>query len=349
MKCMVCGAEAPAGDRFCMSCGAALAVNDPPVVNNPPVGNMQQPAMPGMPASQYAPLPNYNHGQNGKKLPVIIIAIVAVILVIALCAAAVFAGIYISRKNKAGESNDLSPTVDSAAVTEQNEQPGNMNDGIEGAVDGENPFTTENKTTNTAGTAGEQSVSFDQYELNILLSNLTEVGMGSFSGVPDINAITLFASMHSLLNYNPAVSGIEYGEYHINGNYYNTRIRVSYISQLAKRFFDADISESSFYSSSLSYHFYNGYYYSLETGGECSQGVAVVRDLTYNKNNNTYTADFSIYTVDYRLGDSEAYSYTSSQAENSEYLTRTGNGYAILQPHTYNGSKTYKVIDYHIY
>lgn len=121
MKCMVCGAEAPAGDRFCMSCGAALAVNDPPavnnlpVVNNPPVGNMQQPAMPGMPASQYSPLPNPGRGQKGKKLPVIIIA---VILVMVLCAAAVFIGVYIGRnhKNNIGEPNDPA-----AAVTEQTE------------------------------------------------------------------------------------------------------------------------------------------------------------------------------------------------------------------------------------
>lgn len=208
------------------------------------------------------------------------------------------------------------------------------------STDAEKNDSYEEKTTDREDNYYIYPVSFDQKEANIYVSNITEAGVPEFKGALSDDEILRFSLNHSILNYNPSVSGIEYGEFILNDKKYDVRIDNSYVSRLALRFFGSDKTVTLMNTEAAdSEHFYGNSY------GVSSRGVAFVEDIYCNAENDEYKIRFRVCVSD---ADDESvyYSYTPSQAEFDNSLSYGYEGYVIVQKCRLYGDEAYKIVEF---
>ena len=147
-----------------------------------------------------------------------------------------------------------------------------------------------------------------RYNINLFLSNFTEVGFvwhaGSYDeSYVDRKQLTEFGIDHCWFNRQ---NRLEWGEYF---NYNNVRLPVGQIAPIVKKYFGLDIKPST----SLDYTDYrDGYYYWEETGGHTSDGFACLTRVE-KLGSRRYSVWFNIYGMGMDW-DNDACYYTDSQA-----------------------------------
>ena len=185
-----------------------------------------------------------------------------------------------------------------------------------------------------------RAVAFEQKKVNVYVSNITESGIGEFVGTPSVSEILKFAINHSILNYNPSVSGIENGIYDLGGNFYEVRIDADYADRLSVRFFGADINTADIDRTDVR----DGYLYGYSTS-VFSTGVAFVKGVYSDLSAEKYKIYFTVYqTGDY--DESDYYAYTPAQAEFFNNFVYSYDGYVILQKYISSGEELYKIIEF---
>lgn len=186
----------------------------------------------------------------------------------------------------------------------------------------------------------EYSVPFDQHEVNLYVSNITETGISDFSGKPSDDEILKFVMKHAILNYNPSVSGIEYGNFKVTGKHCNVRVDTAYINKLSLRFFGTDININNIKNENIS----AGYLYGKSIDVS-SQGLAVVSGVYCDSSAGEFRINFAIYKSG-SDNESAYYSYTPAQAKADKSLEYSYDGYVILQKYREAGQDAYKVTEY---
>ncbi len=184
------------------------------------------------------------------------------------------------------------------------------------------------------------SVPFEQQEVNLYVSNITETGISDFLEKPSDDEILKFVMNHAILNYNPSVSGLEYGNFKVNGKHCNVRVDAAYINKLSSRFFGTGINVDNIKNENIS----SGYLYgkSIEVS---SQGLAVVSGVYCDPSFGEYRINFAIYKSG-SDNESAYYSYSPAQAKADKSLKYSSDGYVILQKYSDAGQDAYKVIEY---
>ena len=186
----------------------------------------------------------------------------------------------------------------------------------------------------------KQPVPFEQQEANLYVSNITESGISDFAGKPSDDEILKFVMNHAILNYNPSVSGIAYGNFTLNGKHCNVRVNAEYVNKLSARFFGAEVNFENMKNENIN----SGYLYgkSIEVS---SKGVAVVTGVYGNPSLNEYKIKFSVY-LSGADNESGYYSYSPAQAKADKSLKYSYDGYVILQKYGASGQESYKIIEY---
>ncbi len=189
-----------------------------------------------------------------------------------------------------------------------------------------------------------------QYRINLFLSNFAEQYFRDYSYF-DINAAARavdFAHIWCKVN---ASGRIEYAN--ANGSSYET-LTMSQVENVVSRYFPMKLSDYAFpdaYPPS-DYSFYrDGKFWFLAADGEAWNRIAVADSMTLLEDG-TYSVHFSVYALSiteyFDYGVDRGY-YRLSAADASEMfsLTRILYGSAVVEPGTWAGEDTYKLLDYH--
>ncbi|MBO5933891.1 MAG: zinc ribbon domain-containing protein [Clostridia bacterium] len=177
---------------------------------------------------------------------------------------------------------------------------------------------------------------FEQRRVNLYVSNITETGISDFDGRPTDADIMKFAINHSVLNYAPSVSALEYDDFTLNGKSYDVRISARYADSLSVRFFGMDINIAD-----MNNDYAKGYLLYGNAAQVRSEGVAIVRDVHSNHSASEYKISFSIYKSD-SSDESKYYAYTPAQAAADSSLKYVTDGYVIVQKY----DSSYKIVEY---
>lgn len=268
--------------------------------------------------------------KSKHKMPIIIACIVASVLIL-------FIGLFFLIPNLVEKKEDLPENQVTEITTEHSTE--KTIEKTTTLFTSPHETTTQQITTNSNPT---HEIKFDQEQINTYITNLTETGINSFVGTPADNELVSFVYMHSFLNYNPDVSGIEYGDYNINNKYYNIRVDSSYLEHLILRFFGIKKSASQFNDPRI----HGDHLYTETTGGDHSNGIAIVDKVIYDNSTDTYKAEFSVYISYYQSNESEYYSYTPDEAKADSSLQYIEKGYAVIEKYISDGKEAYRIIEY---
>ncbi|MBR5233144.1 MAG: serine/threonine protein kinase [Clostridia bacterium] len=282
------------------------------------------------------------YNKKNKERNFIKITILAVCIIAVICA--IITEIFLFSGNRNDDINNIPETVHTTDATSTTEI----------RTDSPTVKTTELETTTekiiieqiindniiTDDTLFSNRVDFDQKTANIYVSNITEAGMNTFSGTPTVDEMLKLTINHSILNHNPSVSGIKYGNYYSNSNNFNLRINTDYADRLSTRFFGIDINASTLDRPFIS----SGHIYG-NSANVFSQGVAFVRSVYCDDSAEKYKLSFSVFMTG-ETDETEFYSLTPFQAEFYNTFTYRYDGYIILQKYRSSGTDAYKIIEF---
>ena len=163
-----------------------------------------------------------------------------------------------------------------------------------------------------AGASAETLTSKQRYNINLFLSNFTEVRFEYFDKMDDgydTAALTEFAIGHCWFNRQ---NRLEWGEYF---NYNNVRLPEDQISPIVKKYFGFGIKPNH----NLEFIDYkNGYYYWEETGGHTSDGFACLTSVSY-WGEDMYEVYFDIYGAGEYWENDVCYLYPSEARQRYPY------------------------------
>ena len=192
-----------------------------------------------------------------------------------------------------------------------------------------------------------------QYEANIFLSNFAEQNFQFYMYDLDLSQILgpLVRFAHIWYKINDQ-SGITYGE--LDGQTWEI-LSADRLCQVTDRFFPFELTEEDIerYYRPEEHSFYrDGLFYFEAADGEAHNRIAVADSIT-RMSTGVLFITFTEYDVDLdTYFDFEGsvprsyYELTAEQAAAKSDLTAAASGRAIVEPHTYNGRSTYRLIEY---
>ena len=238
-----------------------------------------------------------------------------------------------AQKPEQNYEDDVQSSWENDAVSEP------LYDESEPATDNNDYYESEYSGSKTSVTITSEL----QRNVNIFLSNYSEVGLNSFDEHPSVSDMIFFGLEHNLFNNNYA----EEDECYFNGDYYNMRMSIDRIKKSVSKFFNYNLSDSDFDKLN---NCRNGYYYWFETGGGFYGGDSVVYEI-YDIGNNEYLLRFKVYSID-ALIHSERYGFSENQViqlqKEDEYVCFEGSGEAVIRTTNLNDRSKYSIRKYTI-
>ena len=265
--------------------------------------------------------------KNNNNKYITIITVFAIVAIVAMTVAAVS----VISRNK-----NVEPVSEQTSIVLQTE------------ASSEPPVVTTTKVTTEQHTQppvtqADRNINLTsslQYNVNIYLSNFSEVGMRSFMGTPTYAELAKFGLMYNFINRYERT--VEYGDYSYVADWANHRVKESYAIESIKKFLGITVQPG--FANGVDFYS-DGYFYTQFTGAPMTQGFTIVSDLT-DEGQGIYKAEFSIY--DCGGEDSKYYSYSASQIENanSRILAKAGYGTACFRSRNINDRTTYYLTEY---
>lgn len=301
-----------------------------------------------------------HYEKNGEKeMKKIALLLLVLLLLCAVCGCQSRPGLFPdfsshSEEHHAAGGDDLSwdvtdTTTSTTATTTTTETTTTTTETTTEATEPETVIETPTETTTKKTDNGSIKITSKlQHELNIYLSNFTEVGLSSFKGKPDSDELIWFGLIHNYLNNFSKT--FEMKEVEVEDRHYNERISKKNINTTVKRFFNTTVKDSAFEKYD---DYYDGYVYFEETGGWVSRGFAVADSLKKTKSN-TYKVTFTIYDDGYFYAYDDIYDLSPKDMKgtlrdkNGDKITvrKTGTGSAVFTTSDINKHGKYAISSY---
>ena len=179
-----------------------------------------------------------------------------------------------------------------------------------------------------------------QYELNIYLSNFSEVGFSSFKNSPSKSDQIDFATRHIYINRKSLLNNTDLT---INETHCNKSIRFSNIAEIVKQYFGITITVDEV----KNYPFYKDGYIYFNSSSVQASGFTII-DKIEADGNDKYTVSFKLYNKNTNDNDSDIYEYSESDAKKLGIKDMGYSGKAVISTKNLNDHSSFTLEYYSV-